>query len=144
MSRIRKEFDVVTMQPFEFLVQRRPLSHQASSKSKQVWKNFVQGCATQTWTGLPIADEPLRFALVYLCQQDPADINNIIKPVQDALIGPIYSDDDIIVDVHGHLRMVGELNDVTGLPTLLKDALLLGAECVYVRIDSSKQLNEQL
>lgn len=82
--------------------------------------------------------------MVYLCEEDPADINNLIKPVQDALIGLVYTDDDLVVDVQGHLRMVDELIDLTGLSPTLQSALLLGTDCVYVRVDHSKELNEQL
>lgn len=82
--------------------------------------------------------------MVYLCEEDPADINNLIKPVQDALIGLVYADDGLVVDVQGHLRMVGELIDVTDLSTKLQNAILTGADCVYVRIDLSKELNLQL
>lgn len=82
--------------------------------------------------------------MVYLCEEDPADINNLIKPVQDALIGLIYADDNLVVDVQGHLRMVDDLIDLTGLSPTLQRALLLGTDCVYVRIDLSKDLNKQL
>ncbi len=133
------------MQPFEFIVPRRPLSHQAKKAvHKQAWKAFVHAQANNQWTGNPISTGSLRFTMVYLCEEDPADINNLIKPVQDALIGLIYTDDNLVVDVQGHLRMVNDLIDLTDLSPMLQSALLLGTACVYVRIDLSKELNEQL
>lgn len=133
------------MRPFEFLIPKRPLSHQAKdSDHKLEWREFVFGRAFQSWTGLPISKEALRFTLVYICEADPADINNIIKPVQDALIGLVYSDDQIIIDIQGHLRMADDLIEVTGLPELLQEAVFSGLDCVYVRIDSSKPLNRQI
>lgn len=133
------------MQPFEFIVPQRPLSHQAKRVAhKQAWKASVHAQANSCWTGSPISTGALRFTMVYLCEEDPADINNLIKPVQDALIGLVYTDDDLVVDVQGHLRMVDELIDLTGLSPTLQSALLLGTDCVYVRVDHSKELNEQL
>jgi crossover junction endodeoxyribonuclease RusA len=133
------------MNAFEFLVPRRPLSHQAkNAKHKKEWCDFVYGRAFQEWAGTPISNESLRFTLVYLCEGDPPDINNIVKPVQDALIGLVYSDDNLIVDVQGHLRMTDDLIDVTGLPPLLRDAVVLGADCLYVRIDTSRPLGDLL
>jgi len=133
------------MIPFDFLVPKRPLSYQAKDGAhKAQWKEFVYGRAYATWKGLPVSQEYLRFCLVYLCEDDPPDINNIIKPVQDALNGLVYCDDNLVIDVQGHLRMVGDLIDVTGLPRLLQDAIVGGVDCVYVRIDESKSLNKAL
>jgi len=133
------------MNTFDFLVPRRPLSHQAkNTQHKNAWRDFVFGRALQEWTGPPITKNGLRFTLVYLCEDDPPDINNIIKPVQDALIGLVYSDDDLIIDIQGHLRMTDDLIDVTGLPPLLQNAVLGGVDCLYVRIDMSPPIGELL
>ena len=133
------------MKIFEFIVPKRPVSHQAKdSLHKQQWKDFVYGRAFQAWKGTPISNEALRFTLVYLCEEDPPDINNIVKPVQDALIGLVYSDDSLIVDVQGHLRMAGDLIDTTGLPPLLQEVILNSVDCLYVRINSSSTLGNLL
>lgn len=131
------------MTPFEFLIPRRPLSQQAKNAAhKRDWKDYVYGRAFQAWSGAPITRRALRFTLVYLCEGDPPDINNVIKPVQDALIGLVYSDDGLIVDVQGHLRMTDDLLEATGLPTLLQDAMLGGVDCLYVRIDASRTIGD--
>ena len=133
------------MQPFEFLVPRRPLSHQAKNRSHvQEWRDFVFSRAYEVWKGVPVSSLHLRFTLVHLSEEDPPDINNIIKPVQDALIGLAYSDDSLVTDVQGHRRMTSDLIDVAGLPDLLKEAVFHGVECVYVRIEPSNTLGELL
>jgi len=133
------------MKNFEFIVPRRPVSHQAKdSLHKQQWKDFVYGRAFQEWKGTPISSGALRFTLVYLCEEDPPDINNIVKPVQDALIGLVYSDDSLIIDVQGHLRMADDLIDITGLPPLLQKVIINGVDCLYVRINSSSTLGNLL
>lgn len=133
------------MRTFEFLIPRRPLSHQAKDTvHKREWREFVHGRAYRDWSGLPVSDESLSFTLVYLCEADPADINNIIKPVQDALIGLVYTDDHVIIDVRGHLRMLSDSIQLIGLPELLQSAVIAGVECVYVRIESSKPLRDLL
>lgn len=133
------------MNIFDFLIPRRPLSYQARSiQNKNAWRDFIFGRALQKWTGPPITEHGLRFTLVYLCEGDPPDINNIIKPVQDALIGLVYSDDNLIVDIQGHLRMTDDLIEVTGLPVLLQEAVLSGVDCLYVRIDASPPIGTLL
>ncbi len=133
------------MTKLEFLVPRRPISHQAKDAAhKKEWRDFVYGRAFQEWTGKPLCDVGLRFTLVYLCEADPPDINNIIKPVQDALTALVYSDDKLIVDVQGHLRMTDQPIDVIGLPPLLQDAVIWGVDCLYVRIDASRPIGDLL
>lgn len=138
------------METFEFLVPGRPVSQQGKNRSKRrskdEWKAFVCECALQEWEGTPVYDETLRFTLVYLCEdrKNMPDINNIIKPVQDALIGLIYLDDNLIVDVQGHLRMADDVIAVTELPALLQDVIVTGTDCLYVRVDSSPKLGDLL
>lgn len=76
-----------------------------------------------------------------MCEDDPADINNIIKPIQDALTTLVYSDDNLIWDVAGHMRLLSQPIDIIGLPEMLSNAVIDGAECVYVRITLSNELN---
>jgi len=135
----------IKMETFEFTLPRRPLSHQSKdSVHKQQWKEFVFGRAFNKWKGTPVSNESLRFTLVYICEEDPPDINNIIKPIQDALIGLVYSDDNLIVDVQGHLRMADELIDITELPPLLQEIVINGVDCLYIRINSSSSLGNLL
>lgn len=126
----------------EFLLPRRPLSHQAKdSRHKTAWKDYVYGRAFSVWNQKPIKSGALKFTLVYLCEDDPADINNIIKPIQDALTTLVYSDDNLIWDVAGHMRLLSQPIDIIGLPEMLSNAVIDGAECVYVRITLSNELN---
>ncbi|UBF26076.1 RusA family crossover junction endodeoxyribonuclease [Kovacikia minuta CCNUW1] len=129
----------------EFVLPRRPLSYQAkNSKHKQEWRDFIYGRAFSQWTGNPITKGGLKFSVVYLCEDDPGDINNIIKPIQDALITLVYSDDSVIWDVTGHMRLLSEPIDIIGLPPLLAEAVIGGTECIYVRITNSSELNSEL
>ena len=63
---------------FEMLIPKRPVSHQANNRSLKIWRDFVYGRARQEWKGgTPIQDVGLRFTLVYLCDDSPADVDNI-------------------------------------------------------------------
>lgn len=91
-----------------------------------------------------MANKNLKFTLVYLCESDPADINNIIKPIQDSLNGLVYPDDSAVIDVDGHMRYLSDPIDMTNLPELLQIALVKGTECVYVRVMNSDELKSEL
>lgn len=118
---------------------------QAKVKSRQEWKDFVRLHAGKYWTDLPpIQDSQLRLTLVYLCDESPPDIDNIIKPIQDALIGLVYEDDSLIADVDSHKRFLSDPHDMAKWPNLLLEGALQGQECVYVRIGQSMNLENYL
>ncbi len=129
----------------EFLIPKRPLSLQGNRESLKEWKSYVRLTAAQNWTVLsPIQNSNLRLTLVYLCDDSPPDIDNIIKPIQDALVGLVYEDDSLIADVDSHRRFLSEPLDLAKLPGLLVQGALIGKECVYVRVSQSKTLENYL
>lgn len=130
---------------FEMLIPKRPVSHQAKSRENlQAWKDYVYGRARNSWQGLPISNYNVRVTLVYLCDDSPADIDNIIKPIQDALVGIVLADDALVSDVDSHRRFLRDNIDVTGLPGLLADGVYAGQECVYVRVTPAERLENYL
>ncbi|WP_053184887.1 RusA family crossover junction endodeoxyribonuclease [Pseudomonas thivervalensis] len=81
--------------------------------------------------------------MVYLSDDAaPGDINNFVKPVQDALCACIYADDSMIRDVSAHMRFLNEPNAIRGLPEKLAQAFIEGEACVYVAIHDSVELAE--
>jgi len=106
----------------------------------------VHGEARKVWANgtPPVSSPPLRFSIVYLCDSSPADIDNIIKPIQDALVGLVFQDDFLVSDVDSHRRFLAEPIDVTTLPTLLQSGVALGNECVYVRVSDAQDLRSYL
>ncbi len=133
-------------QLFEMLIPKRPVSHQVKNRDNlQAWKDFVYGRARNEWIGgAPHKNSGLRFTLVYLCDDSPADIDNIIKPIQDALVGVVFADDSLISDVDSHRRFLSDEIDVTNLPPLLISGAVSGEECVYVCVSLAENLESYL
>lgn len=135
------------MELFEFLIPKRPVSLQTKNrKNLQAWKSYVRGEAMKAWTQerAPISTGALTCTIVYLCDSSPADIDNIIKPIQDALVGLVFDDDFLVSDVDSHRRFLTEPIDVTFLPPLLQAGIAGGRECVYVRVCDSQDLGSYL
>ena len=114
-------------------------------KNLQAWKAFVRSIAQAEWptTNIPLSEVDLRFTIVYLCDAEPADIDNIIKPIQDALVGLVYVDDALITDVDSHRRYLDdifEFSKLPKLPKLLQDGVVTNEECVYVRVADAEKL----
>ena len=120
------------------------MSLQAKRPRLQDWKNYVRSQAAMTWTD-PIVDAgDLQLTLVYLCGDAPPDTDNIVKPIQDALVGLVFADDALIADVESHRRSLNEPFELTQLPDLIVTGLFTGEECVYVQVSSSRPLEEYL
>lgn len=101
--------------------------------------------AQKIWTGgSPIQDTNLQLTLVYLCDDYPPDIDNIIKPIQDALVGLVFEDDNLVSDVDSHRRFLSDPIDFINLPYLLQYGVLIGQECVYVKVSKSQPLEKYL
>lgn len=135
------------MQQFEFLIPKRPVSLQTKNRNNlQAWKRYVRGEAAQVWpaASLPVTGPDLHLTIVYLCDSSPADIDNIIKPIQDALVGLVFDDDSQVSDVDSHRRFLSEPIDLSGLPSLLQAGAAKGEECVYVRICDAQELRSYL
>lgn len=92
------------------------MSLQAKRPSLRAWKAFVQAEAAKVWTDPAIQAGDLQITLVYLCDISPPDTDNIVKPIQDALIGLVFSDDALIADVDSHRRSLSGTFDLTRLP----------------------------
>jgi len=130
---------------FEFIIPRRPVSLQTGNKKNlQAWKNFVFAEAAKTWIGTVNTEMEMQLTLVYLYDNYPVDIDNIIKPIQDALQNLIYKDDTLVTDVDAHRRPLKGTTDMTHLPLLLFNAIVSGNECVYVRISYAQPLENYL
>ena len=129
---------------FEFLIPRRPVSTN-NDKRRQEWIKLVNKEAKKFWTGSsPIKDANLQLTLIYLCRDNPPDTDNIIKPIQDALNKLVYEDDRLVSDVESHRRFLSEPIDMTNLPLLLRKGVIIGKECVYVKVSESQPLEKYL
>lgn len=135
------------MQTFEFLIPKRPVSLQSKSrKHLQAWKLLVRNEAWKLWPAgrSPVARTSIRVTLVYLCNETPVDIDNIIKPILDAMVGIVIGDDILVSDVDSHRRFLSDPIDLGALPPLLQWGLLVGNECVYVRASDAQDLRSYL
>lgn len=130
---------------FDFLIPRRPVSSQTKNRSNlQAWKTYVHTEAAINWSGISYSVQDIQLTLVYLYDRDPVDIDNIIKPIQDALVGLIYEDDVLITDVDAHRRSLTGTFDLTQFPSLLIQGVVSGKECVYVRVCTPRPMEDYL
>jgi len=72
------------------------------------------------------------------------DTDNIIKPIQDELTGVFYGDDEMVSDVECHRRTWTDNLNVDQLPALLRRPWSERQQCVFVRVEETRSLEDLL
>jgi crossover junction endodeoxyribonuclease RusA len=128
---------LVPQLPWDCVVLGVPASVQSNSRSRARWKAVVAAAAQAAW---PAGDPPLtdKLQIHITCYHDsapPLDVDNMLKPIQDALIGIVYQDDDQLMDTHGYLRDVNGHFLVRGMTPAQADGFVSGGPFVHIRIE---------
>lgn len=91
--------------PVDFVVLGVPASSQAGAASKTRWKAKVATAARDALAPLALpTEEDVEIVIVYFHEDAPLDVDNMIKPIQDALCGVVYKDDSQVSDTRGSRR----------------------------------------
>jgi crossover junction endodeoxyribonuclease RusA len=121
------------MSPLEFVIPQRPVSQQARRQARlREWKDFVAEHARAINQPRDLATEPVALKLFYFYDEAALDIDNILKPIQDALIGVLFEDDAIITDVEIRRRWRRTTFTLNTISPVLAAGLALGREFLYV------------
>ena len=129
--------------PIEFLVFGTPLSLQASGKSKKVWKANVKGASLEVIETPHFASKnQMSVTLFYFPRADAeGDIDNIVKPILDALGKHIYIDDRQIERVLAQRFDPDNIFAFNSPSARLVEALVSARPVLYVKI-SDKPFEE--
>jgi hypothetical protein len=129
--------------PIEFIVQGTPVSLQSSSRGRESWKSRVRSASEKALpTDHDRATERIAVTLFYFPDGVmQGDIDNIVKPILDAMNNKVY-DDDNQVDRVVVQRFVGDAAIVIDNPSaVMTRALVSKRPLMYVRI-SDKPLEQ--
>lgn len=124
--------------PLEFTVEGPPVS--ARSENRPLldgWRQRVRAAAAARWGSAAPVAVPLGITVVYyhLVGTSRIDLDNLLKPVQDALTGLVYVDDVWITDVALRKTRAAAPIVVPGLSGVLLEAFAAGREFVHVKVD---------
>lgn len=118
------------------MIPQRPVSQQARRQARlREWKDFVAQHARLA-IGEPraLATDPVALRLLYLYDGAALDIDNIVKPIQDALIGIVFDDDSVVTDVEIRRRWRRTTFTLNAVSPVLAAGLALNRELVYVEL----------
>ena len=86
--------------PFEFVIDGPPVSHQTRRRSRvREWTRKVQNVAESRWDTEPPVVGEVMVIITYLYNGTSMDVDNLPKPILDALKGLVYSDDGQVSDL---------------------------------------------
>lgn len=134
------------MFPLEFYLTEVPLSLQASGKSKERWKTTVADALNQRVEEMEafiwLEDDPVSVTIFYFpVARMTGDIDNIVKPILDALNCHAYRDDNLVERVVSQKfepQVSWEFKSPSAQLAGALDAISMADErqpVVYIRID---------
>lgn len=129
------------MSPLEFIVSGTPRSFRSGSRNS--WGSRVRSSAIGALPpGLGAVDESVHVTVIYFYVETALDLDNILKPILDALNGVVYDDDYQVTNLTAaKIDLTGTLN-IAGAPKAIVDRLTskggLEADFVYVRVEPAR------
>lgn len=131
------------MIPFEFTIKGPPISLQARSATRNRWKVAVAAAAKSALPNgsTPTTDE-VAISITYYYDGDTPDVDNIIKPIQDALIGILYVDDAQIVQAKSAKTRIDASYTIRGASSVLLMAFSDRDAFVHIRITEPPDLSK--
>ncbi len=127
------------MLPFEFIVDGPPVSQQTRrGEKRRDWIAKVRQEAQRYWSGdpAPVA-EPIMLTITYFYDSVSVDVDNVIKPIQDALKGLVYDDDVQVTDVLSRRRnLYGDFR-VENLSSVLAEGFSRGNEFLHIVVEEA-------
>jgi crossover junction endodeoxyribonuclease RusA len=125
----------------EFVVFGTPVAAQGSSDAKRFWQARVRAAAAGAVKELsPSSTDLLVLRVAYFYVYAPAgDLDNIVKPIQDALKGVAYVDDVQVVDLIASMRSKG-VDDWVPFTSELMSGFSGGSDFVHISVDRSSRI----
>ena len=124
------------MLPFEFTIEGPPVSAQTRNRARlQQWKtdvadearNFVQN-------NNPPTNDNVTFTITYYYDSVSPDVDNIIKPIQDALIGIVYVDDDQVIETKSRKRDINGAYRIRSASPIIVQGFLNGNDFLHIKV----------
>ena len=128
------------MLPFEFIVLVAPVSQQAHRRSRRkvAWENAIRTAADQHWPAdSPPIENDVCVTITHFFEGAPADVDNIAKPILDAIKRLVFADDRQVTDLVAQRGPLQGPFSADPASSVLTDAIALKREFVYVRVTAA-------
>lgn len=122
------------MTRFEFIVDGPPVSQQTRRRERlKAWKTTVRQEAEKYWSSeQKTAIGLVMLKIIYFYDSVDMDVDNIVKPIQDAIIGLAYVDDAQVTDVLVSKRDLSGNFKVEAMTSILAEGFARGNEFLHI------------
>lgn len=126
------------MFPFEFTFEGPPISLQSKNKARK--RAYMNNIAAVARLLLPadyvVSADQLEIKITYFHEGACPDVDNIVKPIQDALVGVVYVDDNQIAHSSSKRRDINGSYKVRNVSACILESFSKGKDFVHVKIDN--------
>ncbi len=124
---------------FEFIIDGPPVSQQARrSKRRKEWVVEVQDAIRRYWSvGEVPVTEQVMLTITYFHEGNSLDVDNIPKPILDALKDLVYSDDTQVTDLVCRKRNLNDDLRIVNSSSVLAEGFDRGNEFLYVVVEDA-------
>jgi Holliday junction resolvase RusA-like endonuclease len=120
----------------EFVVLGPPVSNQSPGPNLTTWCAMIAGEARLNWPALPLTGELKAIIINFYAGTKPSvDVDNMSKPILDAMQMIVYTDDRQIVQAETAHSKIAAAYSIVGVRPIIVAALQAGNPFVYVRIE---------
>ena len=114
------------------------MSQQARRRDRvREWVEEVKRVAEGAWDSDPPATGPLTVAITYFFDSTSFDVDNIPKPILDALKGMVFADDSQIFDLLCRKRNMNDNLQIQNPSPDLIDFLLQSRQVLHIAVSNA-------
>ena len=106
-----------------------------SARGKGKWQDHVRHSAAQRWQGQSSVGEAVMVTITCYYSNRQFDLDNILKPILDAMNGLIYDDDGQITDLHCHKRALSAELELRNASSVSGEAHARSTPFVHIIVD---------
>jgi len=116
-----------------------PVSQQTRRRERlRDWKRVVRQEAEKYWSsGQKATTGLIMLQITYFYDSVAIDVDNIVKPIQDAIIGLVYIDDDQVTDVLVRKRDLSGNFKVEHMTLTLAEGFSRGNEFLHIVVNEA-------
>jgi Holliday junction resolvase RusA-like endonuclease len=127
------------MLPFEFVIMGPPVSQQTRYKPRRrAWIEELRTAIAAIWPrGEKPAVGPVRVGITHVFATVSIDLDNLAKPVRDALKGIVLEDDEQVRELTMRKQELDQIARIQTFRPLLLEALERGEEFLHVLVEEA-------
>ena len=126
--------------PFDFTIAGPPVSQQARRAERiEEWRDAVKEAANRLWLGAPPVEGVVMVTVIYFHDGRRFDVDNIPKPILDALNGLVFSDDNQVTDLVCRKLNLDDLTRVVSGSEVLKEAIDNGGQFLHIVVENAPE-----